>query len=162
MNGLILNMAKYGLFLRVLKDPIVQFVIEQREPPNYSNYNKLLIFFPNKETKQIDKIRYREIKRYQFYRSIDTHTLVNLIMKPRLSAKAFHTKIHIKLIATFALCGIGSRRLPLKIAPKTPYFGQIIASLPKVVFRSQMYHQKKPCKISNLLLTAIWRDFVAI
>ena len=47
MNRLILNMAKYCLFLRVLKDPIVQFVIQKREPRNYSNYNKLLIFSPN-------------------------------------------------------------------------------------------------------------------
>ena len=47
MNGLILNMAKYGLFLRVLKDPIVQFVILLRGPQNYSNYNKLFTFSPN-------------------------------------------------------------------------------------------------------------------
>ena len=47
MNRLILNMAKYCLFLRVLKDPIVQFVIQKREPQNDSNYNKLLIFSPN-------------------------------------------------------------------------------------------------------------------
>ena len=47
MNCLTLTMAKYCLFLRVLKDPIVQFVIQKQEPQNYSNYNKLLIFSPS-------------------------------------------------------------------------------------------------------------------